>query len=102
MDMTDTANVITIDGTKYGNIIGQVESTTNSLLLLSGYNNDGTVETEFCGVGKIYSCKIYYEDTLVANMKPILTNSGTYGLLDTVNNTFYASEVGSFTGPVPK
>ena len=98
MDMTETPNVITIDGTKYGNIIGQVESTTNPLLLLSGYKTDGTIETEFCGVGKIYSCKIYYEDTLVANMKPVLTNSGTYGLLDTVNNTFYASEVGSFTG----
>ena len=78
MDMTDTPNVITIDGTKYGNIIGQVESTTNPLLLLCGYKNDGTIETELCGVGKIYSCKIYYEDTLVANMKPILTNSGTY------------------------
>ena len=100
MDMTDTANVITIDGNKYGTNIGPVESTTNPLLLLSGYNN-GTIETEFCGIGKIYSCKIYHEDTLVANMKPILTNGGTYGLLDTVNNTFYASEVGSFTGPVP-
>ena len=98
MDMTDTANVITIDGTKYGVIIGQVASTTNPLLLLCGYKIDGSVETEFCGIGKIYSCKIYHEDTLVANMKPILTNSGTYGLLDTVNNTFYASEVGSFTG----
>ena len=98
MDMTDTANVITIDGTKYGNIIGQVESTTNPLLLLCGYKNDGTIETELCGIGKIYSCKIYHEDTLVANMKPILTNGGTYGLLDTVNNTFYASEAGSFTG----
>ena len=97
MDMTDTANVITIDGANYANIIGSLESTTSPLLLLSGYNN-GTIETEFCGVGKIYSCKIYYEDTLVANMKPILTNSGTYGLLDTVNNTFYGSEVGSFTG----
>ncbi len=101
MDMTDTAHVITIDGTNYGNIIGPVESTTYSILLLSGYKTDGTVETDLCGVGKIYSCKIYHEDTLVANMKPILTNSGTYGLLDTVNNTFYGSEVGSFTGPVP-
>lgn len=102
MDMADTTNAITIDGINYGANIGHVESTTNSLLLLSGYNNDGTVETEFCGIGKIYSCKIYYEDTLVANMKPILTNRGTYGLLDTVNNSLYASEVGNFTGPVPK
>ena len=100
MDMTDTANVITIDGAKYGNIIGHVESTTYPLLLLSGYKTDGSIETELCGIGKIYSCKIYYEDTLVANMKPVLTNSGTYGLLDTVNSTFYASEVGNFTGPV--
>lgn len=98
MDMTDTANVITIDGATYGTDIGHVESTTRSLLLLSGYKGDGTIETGFCGIGKIYSCKIYYEDTLVANMKPVLTNSGTYGLLDTVNNTFYGSEVGSFTG----
>ena len=98
MDMTDTANVITIDGATYGNNIGHVESTTNPLLLLCGYKNDETIETELCGIGKIYSCKIYYEDTLVANMKPVLTNSGTYGLLDTVNNTFYASEVGNFTG----
>ena len=102
MDMTDTANAITIDGTNYGSNIGHVESTNCSLLLLSGYSGDGTIETEFCGIGKIYSCKIYYEDTLVANMKPVLTKSGTYGLLDTVNNTFYASEVGNFTGPVPK
>ena len=101
MDMTDTANVITIDGTKYGTIIGNVESTTYPLLLLSGYSKVGSIETNLCGIGKIYSCKIYYEDTLVANMKPILTNSGTYGLLDTVNNSFYASEVGNFTGPVP-
>ena len=34
-------------------------------------------------------------------MKPMLNSEGLYGLLDTVNNTFYASEVGSFTGPVP-
>ena len=102
MDMTDTANAITIDGTNYGSNIGHVESTNCSLLLLSGYSGDGTIETEFCGIGKIYSCKIYYEDTLVANMKPVLTKSGAYGLLDTVNNTFYASEVGNFTGPVPK
>ena len=102
MDMADTTNAITIDGINYGANIGHLESTTNPLLLLSGYKTDGTVETDHCGVGKIYSCKIYYEDTLVANMKPIITKSGTYGLLDTVNNSFYGSEVGSFTGPVPK
>ena len=102
MDMADTTNAITIDGINYGTNIGHIESTNCSLLLLSGYSGDGTIETKFCGIGKIYSCKIYYEDTLMANMKPVLTNRGTYGLLDTVNNTLYASEVGNFTGPVPK
>lgn len=100
MDMSDTANseTIVIDGTAYVRNVGGATSTNYPLLLLSGYSTGGEVETGYCGIGKIYSCKIYYEDTLVANMKPVLSSDGVYGLLDTVNNVFYDSEVGSFTG----
>lgn len=98
MDMTDKTNSITIDGTNYTTTIGNVEGTENLLLLLSGYSNGGGVETGYCGVGKIYSCKIYDGDNLVRDMKPVLSSDGVYGLLDTVNNVFYDSEVGSFTG----
>lgn len=98
MDMTDTTNSITIDGVKNGATIGAIESTTYPLLLLSGYKSDGSIETNYCGVGKIYSCKIWEGDTLVRDMKPVLRNDGVYGLLDTVNNVFYSSPVGNFTG----
>lgn len=98
MDMTDTTNSITIDGTNYTTTIGNVDSTTYPLLLLSGYSNQGAVETDYCGVGKVYSCKIWENGTLVRDMKPVVSSDREYGLLDTVNNVFYGSEVGSFTG----
>ena len=45
--------------------------------------------------------EIYKGGELIRDMKPTLNSEGLYGLLDIVNNVFYASEVGSFTGPVP-
>ena len=51
--------------------------------------------------GKIYSCKIYNNDTLVRNFIPCKNSSNVVGMYDIVNNVFYGNEgTGTFTaGP---
>lgn len=50
---------------------------------------------------KVFSCKIYDNDILARNFLPAENSSGTLGLYDTVNSTFYTNAgTGTFTaGP---
>lgn len=50
---------------------------------------------------KVFSCKIYDNDTLARNFLPAKNSSGTLGLYDTVNSKFYTNAgTGTFTaGP---
>ena len=50
---------------------------------------------------KVFSCKIYDNDILARNFLPAKNSSGTLGLYDTVNSTFYTNAgTGTFTaGP---
>ena len=96
--MADTTNAISIDGTNYTGIIGDSYPPNTPLLLLCGWKNATVKETNACAIGKIYGCKIYKGDELIRDMKPTLNSEGLYGLLDTVNNVFYTSEIDSFTG----
>lgn len=49
--------------------------------------------------GKLYSCQIYNNNTLIRNFAPCKNASGAYGLYDKVNSKFYGNAgTGSFTG----
>ena len=57
--------------------------------------------------GKIYSCQIYDNGSLVRDYVPCINNDGTIGLWDDVNSVFYGNAgTGSFTAgpeiPVPE
>lgn len=54
-------------------------------------NMVGSVNTNMA-VMKLYSCKIYDNDTLVRDYIPVFGSNGTAGLYDLLNNKFYKSE----------
>ena len=69
--------------------------------ILFGFNNAGTPNpTSF--PAKIYSFKMWNNETLVRNLVPAKNSSGVVGMYDTVNNVFYTNKgTGTFTaGPV--
>lgn len=51
---------------------------------------------------KVYSCKIWDNDIIQRNLIPAKNSSGTLGLYDAINNTFYTNAgTGTFTaGPI--
>ena len=52
-----------------------------------------------CGIGKIYSCQIYGNGTLVRDFVPCINASGEVGLYDLVTQAFYGNDgTGTFTG----
>lgn len=68
-------------------------------LYLCGTNTGGSCTHYF--IGKLYSCQIYDNATLVRDFIPCKNTSGTVGLWDDVNDVFYGNAgTGSFTaGP---
>ena len=70
-------------------------STTQNLVLFAD-NEGGKVGQN--GAIKLYDCSIYDNGTLVRNFVPARNSSGTLGLYDTVNGTFYTNAgSGTFT-----
>ena len=52
-----------------------------------------------CGIGKIYSCQIYDNGTLVRDFVPCINGSGEVGLYDLVGKQCYGNAgTGTFTG----
>lgn len=52
-----------------------------------------------CGIGKIYSCQIYDNGTLIRDFVPCINGSGEVGLYDLVGKQFYGNAgTGTFTG----
>ena len=47
---------------------------------------------------KLYSCQIYDDNVLIMDFKPCRNTNGVYGLFDEVNNVFYTTPTGTFTG----
>ena len=68
-------------------------------LYLCGTNTGGSCTHYF--IGKLYSCQIYDDATLVRDFIPCKNTSGMVGLWDDVNDVFYGNAgTGSFTaGP---
>lgn len=87
-------NVTTING---GNAVTAAATTfsAGSPLVLFGVNTAGTITY---GKVTIHRAKIYDNGTLVRDFVPVRNSSGTLGLYDTVNGTFYANAgSGTFT-----
>ena len=67
-------------------------------LLLFGLNNAGSIDSRKF-YGRVYSCKIYDNDTLVRDYAPCVSPDGEYGLYDLVEHKFYSNQgTGQFTG----
>lgn len=84
----------TIDGTSqsYANSAFQCDYN----LYLLAMNNAGTIQWQ--ASAKLYSCQIYDNGTLVRDYVPCKNASGTAGMYDMVNATFYANAgTGTFT-----
>ena len=83
----------------------ETESNIISGSVISNLTNSNSIsilcETD-CGIGKIYSCQIYDNGTLVRDYIPCQTTAGEIGLWDDVNGVFYGNAgTGTFTaGPI--
>lgn len=87
---------VTIDKNKRVCIIGSESLTNAESTFQSLYNMalfcaiEGGTPTLFTNV-QLYSCKIYDNGTLVRDFIPAMNASGTIGLWDDVNSTFYTN-----------
>ena len=102
--MTATLDKIIIDKNKNvtsvnNNIFSTFSPSTfqcNWNLYLFAVNNNGAATLQ--AHAKLYSCKIYDNDTLIRNFIPCKNPSGVVGLYDLVNNQFYQNAgTGTFT-----
>ena len=95
--VSQAKNVLTVDGTSY-TFTKQTFTAPYSLLLFATHRSGGIKICASAANLKIYSCKIYNNGTLVRDFVPAKNSSGTIGLYDTVNGTFYTNAgSGTFT-----
>lgn len=81
-------NICTVQSTTVTNTAQTFSCAYNMYLL--GLNEGGSSEGRYVTV-KLYSCKIYDNGTLVRDFIPAMNASGTIGLWDDVNSTFYTN-----------
>lgn len=88
-------NICSFNNIMITNTSSTVNATTNMFLL--ALNDVGTAK--YFLSAKLYSCKIYDDDTLIRDFIPIKTTTNAYGLWDKVNKVFYPNAgTGTFTG----
>lgn len=83
-----------IDNEEVATLEGDPTNTCpRALLLLANYASNPKA------IGKLFNCQIYDDGTLVRNFQPIKIETGTYALIDKVNNkAYFNAGTGSFTG----
>ena len=87
-------NVLTVNGYSHTWTNSTFQST--STLVLFGANTGGTVSGLISA--RVYSCKIYDNDTLIRDYIPCINSSETSGLYDLVEGKFYTNAgTGTFT-----
>lgn len=87
-------NVCTINGVTVTHTETSFQSTCNLVLLAR--NTAGTIDRNL--IGRLYSCKIYDNGTLVRDYVPCKNTSGVIGMFDKVNKQFCANAgTGTFT-----
>ena len=81
-------NITTVNGVT----VTTTEDTFQSeySLFLFGMNQAGSLDSRTSS-GKLYSCQIYDNGTLVRDFLPCINPSGEIGLYDTVNKKFYGN-----------
>lgn len=94
-------NVLKIIGSSTETVTAQNAAITSAynVYLFSVISAGEVMGSTYGFIGKMYSCKIYDNGTLVRDYKPCINASGEYGLFDKVNYQFYGNAgTGSFTG----
>lgn len=87
--------VLTVDGNVLKTMSGAFQSDYSLFVFALNRSN---VAQEYM-TGKIYSCKIYDNGTLVRNFIPCIAPGGQYGLYDIAHGQFYGNAgTGEFTG----
>ena len=89
-------NIMTFGGQQISRSSATFQCDYNLYLL--ALNNAGAVA--FQSIARLYSCQVYDNGTLIRDFKPCRNTSGVYGLFDEVNDVFYTTPSGSFTGNV--
>ena len=95
------ANVMTVTGSSTVSAAATASTFSVPYNLYLGTNNtDGQAEgAPWSWDGRIYSCKIYDNGTLLRAFIPCKNENDVYGFYDKVNRSFYANiGTGSFTG----
>lgn len=88
-------NILSIDGTQVNEVAYETFSVTSTLTIFA--RNDGTAVNNY-NKGRLYSYKLYDNDTLIRDYIPVLDSSGVACLYDKVTNTlFYNAGTGTFT-----
>lgn len=87
-------NVTTINNVTINNTYTTFQPSYNLVLLAC--NTAGSISGHMKAY--LYSCKIYDNGTLIRDFKPCRNSSGVYGLFDEINDVFYTTPSGSFTG----
>ena len=91
-------NVLTINGNTF-TFTKQTFSTPYNLLLFATHRDNGIIISADDAKLKIYSCKIYANDTLIRDYVPCITASGEVGLYDLVGKQVYGNAgTGVFIG----
>ena len=91
-------NVLTINGNTF-TFTKQTFSTPYNLLLFATHRDNGIIISADDAKLKIYSCKIYDNDTLIRDFVPCIKDDGEVGLYDLVGKQFYGNAgTGVFTG----
>ena len=83
-------NVLTVDGNVVYTHTAETFQTTYNLFLLQ-VNNAGSTMSSYPFAGKLYSCQIYDNGTLVRDLIPCTNASGVAGMYDLVGKKFYGS-----------
>ena len=97
IDLSDTVNVVNVDGVDYGENIGTTTTCVTPILLFNKYDAWGSTYISTLSTAKIYSFKIYQSDELVFDGIPVLDSNGESCLYDKINNTFlYNQGEGTF------
>lgn len=94
-------NVLKIIGSSTETVTAQNAAITSAynVYLFSVISAGEVMGSTYGFIGKMYSCQIYDNGTLVRDYKPCINASGEYGLFDKVNHQFYGNAgTGSFTG----
>ena len=92
IDLSDTVNVVNVDGVNYGTNSGTTTECTNPILIFNDYDAWNTTRSDNLSTAKIYSFKIYQSDELVFDGIPSLYQDGAPGMYDLVTETFFYNQ----------